>query len=252
MEKETIPAEAAEEEIAREETAVSQTAEPEATEEQVRSVQAQRTYANKKNAKEVFKNYFSATRIAYIAVFTALSLALRFLQFVILPSTPVSFLKFDFSDVFVLIGGYALGPVAGSVILVLKEVFYGVIHGSSSMYVGELANILTTLPMLLITSVLYKKHKGIKSVLIFMAVASLVRVACSFPINWLLNFPAFCAFDWNKGMDMFMLNWHWVTLFNLIKTAILAVVTLLVYKPLSSLVKLTNEKFDNLKKKKKA
>ena len=183
MEKETIPAEAAEEEIAREETAVSQTAEPEATEEQVWSVQAQRTYANKKNAKEVFKNYFSATRIAYIAVFTALSLALRFLQFVILPA--VSFLKFDFSDVFVLIGGYALGPVAGSVILVLKEVFYGVIHGSSSMYVGELANILTTLPMLLITSVLYKKHKGIKSVLIFMAVASLVRVACSFPINWL-------------------------------------------------------------------
>ncbi len=250
MEKETISAEAAEEEIASEETAVSQTAEPEATEEQVRSVQAQRTYAQKKNVKEVFKNYFSATRIAYIAVFTALSLALRFLQFVILPA--VSFLKFDFSDVFVLIGGYALGPVAGSVILVLKEVFYGVIHGSSSVYVGELANILTTLPMLLITSVLYKKHKGIKSVLIFMAVASLVRVACSFPINWLLNFPAFCAFDWNKGMDMFMLNWHWVTLFNLIKTAILAVVTLLVYKPLSRLVKLTNEKFDNLKKKKKA
>lgn len=250
MEKETISAEAAEEEIASEETAVSQTAEPEATEEQVRSVQAQRTYAQKKNVKEVFKNYFSATRIAYIAVFTALSLALRFLQFVILPA--VSFLKFDFSDVFVLIGGYALGPVAGSVILVLKEVFYGVIHGSSSVYVGELANILTTLPMLLITSVLYKKHKGIKSVLIFMAVASLVRVACSFPINWLLNFPAFCAFDWNKGMDMFMLNWHWVTLFNLIKTAILAVVTLLVYKPLSRLVKLTSEKFDNLKKKKKA
>lgn len=206
--------------------------------------------ALKKSAKEVFKNYFSATRIAYIAVFTALSLALRFLQFMILPA--VSFLKFDFSDVFVLIGGYALGPVAGGVILVLKEVFYGVIHGSSSMYVGELANILTTLPMLLITSVIYKKHKGIKSVLIFMAVACAARVAWSFPVNWLLNFPAFCAFDWPKGMEMFILNWHWVTLFNLIKTAILAAVTLLVYKPLSRLIKITSDKFNGLKKGKKA
>lgn len=206
--------------------------------------------ALKKSAKEVLKNYFSATRIAYIAVFTALSLALRFLQFMILPA--VSFLKFDFSDVFVLIGGYALGPVAGGVILVLKEVFYGVIHGSSSMYVGELANILTTLPMLLITSVIYKKHKGIKSVLIFMAVACAARVAWSFPVNWLLNFPAFCAFDWPKGMEMFILNWHWVTLFNLIKTAILAAVTLLVYKPLSRLIKITSDKFNGLKKGKKA
>lgn len=206
--------------------------------------------APKKSAKEVLKNYFSATRIAYIAVFTALSLALRFLQFMILPA--VSFLKFDFSDVFVLIGGYALGPVAGGVILVLKEVFYGVIHGSSSMYVGELANILTTLPMLLITSVIYKKRKGIKSVLIFMAVACAARVAWSFPVNWLLNFPAFCAFDWPKGMEMFILNWHWVTLFNLIKTAILAAVTLLVYKPLSRLIKITSNKFNGLKKGKKA
>ena len=206
--------------------------------------------ALKKSAKEVLKNYFSATRIAYIAVFTALSLALRFLQFMILPA--VSFLKFDFSDVFVLIGGYALGPVAGGVILVLKEVFYGVIHGSSSMYVGELTNILTTLPMLLITSVIYKKHKGIKSVLIFMAVACAARVAWSFPVNWLLNFPAFCAFDWPKGMEMFILNWHWVTLFNLIKTAILAAVTLLVYKPLSRLIKITSDKFNGLKKGKKA
>ncbi len=204
----------------------------------------------KKSAKEALKNYFTATRIAYIAVFTALSLALRFLQFVILPA--VSFLKFDFSDVFVLIGGYALGPVAGSVILILKELFYGVIHGSSSVYVGELANVLVTLPMLLITSLIYKKHKGLKAVLTVMAMACLVRVVWSVPVNWLLNFPAFCAFDWAKGMDLFLKNWHWVTLFNLIKTLILAAVTLLVYKPLSRLIKLTSKKFNGLKKKKNA
>ncbi len=216
---------------------------------EVETSQTEKSARTKKSAKEVFKNYFTATRIAYVAVFTALSLALRFLQFLILPA--VSFLKFDFSDVFVLIGGYALGPVAGSVILVLKELFYAVIHGSSTMYVGELANVLVTLPMLLITSLIYKKHKGIKSVLIVMAIACLVRVVWSFPVNWLLNFPAFCAFDWYKGMDLFIVNWHWVTLFNLIKTVIIAAVTFLVYKPLSRLIKLTSDKFNGLKNKKR-
>ena len=40
----------------------------------------------RKTAKEVLKDYFTATRIAYIAIFTALSFAIRFLQFAILPA----------------------------------------------------------------------------------------------------------------------------------------------------------------------
>ena len=44
-------------------------------EEQVAVQSVQAVSVQKKSAKEVFKNYFTATRIAYLAVFTALSFA---------------------------------------------------------------------------------------------------------------------------------------------------------------------------------
>ena len=48
---------------------------------------------NRKNIGEAFKNYFTATRMAYLAVFTALSFILRLpvFEFPIIPAVP--FLK---------------------------------------------------------------------------------------------------------------------------------------------------------------
>lgn len=202
-----------------------------------------------KRAKQALKNYFTATRISYIAVFTALAFALRLLQFSVLPAVP--YLQLDFSDVFVMVAGYALGPVAGMTTAVLKELIYGICF-TKTAFVGELANIVILLPLVLIPSIAYKKNKGIKSVLIWLSIACAVRVAWSFPVNWLLTFPVFIGLNWEKGMPMFLEVWYWAMLFNLIKTVALAATTVLVYKPLSKLIKLTSEKFDKLGKKSKS
>lgn len=177
--------------------------------------------AQKQSKGAIFKQYFTARRIAYIATFTAISFALRFLQFPILPAVP--FLKFDFSDAFILICAYALGPVAGIIAGVMKEVIYGIAF-TGSAFVGEIANIIILIPFILIPSIMYKKHKGIKSVLFWLAVACVVRTIWSIPVNLLLNFPAFMGFNWELGMSMFWKVWYWASLFNLIKNIILAVV----------------------------
>ena len=203
------------------------------------------TVTKKRSAGELFRNYFTATRIAYMAIFTALSFVLRMLQFSILPAVP--YLKFDFSDAFILICAYALGPVAGIISGVLKELIYGICF-TSTAFVGELANLVVMLPFVLIPSMLYKKYKGIKSVLIGLAIACVVRTVWSIPVNLLLNFPVFVGFNWELGMKTFLKVWYWATLFNLIKVAILCVVSFLLYKPLSRLIKLTNEKFSKHKK----
>ena len=220
--------------------AAQQSASAVSAEANEQSVQASAQPAGKdakKRAKEFFKTYFTATRIAYIGVFTALSLALRFLQFSVLPAVP--YLQLDFSDAFVFVCGYALGPVSGAITLVLKELIYGII-GSKTFFVGELANVVITLPFLLITSLIYKKHKGIKAVLVGMA------IACT--VNLLLNFPVYVGFDWPRGMSVYLKVWYWAMLFNLIKTVVLAAVVMLLYKPLSRLIQLTSEKFDRRKK----
>lgn len=201
----------------------------------------------KRTAKQVLSEYFTATRIAYIAIFTALSYALRFLEFALLPGTPISFLKLDFSNIFPLLGGFALGPLAGMIIGVLKEVLW--IFFSSTFGVGEIANIIMMLPFVLIPTIAYKRHKGIKSVIIFITIGCIAQVIWSFPVNWLFNFPVFVGFNWPFGMAFFINNyvWGWVMLFNLIKAVSISVIVLLIYKSVSKLIKLTNEKFSKRK-----
>lgn len=186
------------------------------------------------------KKYFDAMRIAYIAIFTALSFALRFVEFMVLPAVP--FLKIDFSDVFILICAYALGPVSGIIAGVMKEVIYGMFF-TKTYFVGELANMVILIPFILIPSIMYRKRKGIKSVIFWLVLSCLIRTAWSFPVNLFLNFPVFVGFNWKLGMSTFMSVWYWAMLFNLIKSFMIAVAALLLYKSISRLIHLINSKF---------
>ncbi len=204
---------------------------------------------------ERLKNYFTATRIAYMALFTALSyvLYLPYLEFSLIPAVP--FLKVDFSNSFVLVAGFSLGPVAGVVVGVLKELIHALTF-SSTFGVGELANILIMLPYVLVPSILYKKFKGIKSVLAILGGCCLLQAIWSIPVNYLLTFPFFLLTfhfpgveTWLDGMNYYLTVWYWAVLFNLVKTVLVTVAVLLLYKPLSRLIKVTHEKFERMRKK---
>ena len=196
---------------------------------------------DKKSAKQFFASYFSSTRIAYMAVFTALAyiLYMPWFEFYIIPA--VSFLKVDFSNTFVMIAGFSLGPVAAVIVGVLKEILHALTF-SSTVGIGELANIIVMLPYVLIPSIVYKWRKGIKSVLVLLAIGSIGQTLMSFPVNYVINFPFFLH-SWEKGTSFFLEVWYWVILFNFVKTVLISIATMLLYKPLSRLIKLTNAKF---------
>jgi len=211
--------------------------------------------AKKVGFGERLKNYFTATRIAYMALFTALSyvLYLPYLEFSLIPAVP--FLKVDFSNSFVLVAGFSLGPVAGVVVGVLKELIHALTFSSTSG-VGELANILIMLPYVLVPSILYKRFKGIKSVLAILGGCCLLQAVWSIPVNYLLTFPFFLLTfhfpgveTWLDGMNYYLTVWYWAVLFNLVKTVLVTVAVLLLYKPLSRLIKATHEKFERMRKK---
>jgi riboflavin transporter FmnP len=192
--------------------------------------------------KQRCKNYFTATRIAYMAVFTALAyvLYMPIFEFNIIPA--VSFLKIDFSNTFVMIAGFSLGPVAGIVVAVLKEVLHALTF-SQTVGIGELSNILVMLPYVLIPSIVYKKHKGIKVVVICLFLGCIAQTLVSIPVNYFINFPFFFSFNWEAGMQYYISVWYWVVLFNFVKTMLISAAVMLLYKPLSRLIKYTNKKF---------
>ena len=204
--------------------------------------------------KKGFSQYFTATRIAYLAVFTALAYILRMppFEFVIFPA--VDFLKMDFSNTFVMIAGFALGPVSGIIVGVLKELLYALTF-SQTVGIGELANILFILAYAFLPSIIYIKHKGIKVVVLSLIGGCILQVVMSVPINYLLNFPFYFTMfggTWTDGMEFYLSVWYWAVLFNLIKAVLITVATLLLYKPLSRLIKATNAKFASVGKHKQA
>ena len=65
------------------------------------------------------KTYFSAKNITRIAVFTALSFVLYMFVKLPLPIFP-QFLELQFSDMPALLTGFMMGPLAGSIVIVLR------------------------------------------------------------------------------------------------------------------------------------
>lgn len=52
-------------------------------------------------------------------------------------------------------------------------------------------------------------------------------------------------------MQYYLSVWYWAVLFNLIKTVLVTVAVVLLYKPLSRLIKITNAKFEKLNQKRR-
>lgn len=187
-----------------------------------------------------------------MATFTALSfvLYLPVFEFWIIPAVP--FLKIDFSNTFVMMAGFALGPIAGIIVGVLKELLHAAM--SSTFGIGEIANIIIMLPYVLIPSIVYKKHRNIKTVFITLAIGCVLQAVWSIPVNYLLTFPFFMsAFggSWKGGMDFYLDVWYWAVLFNFVKTVLVSAAVLLLYKQFQRLFNLIFNK-DRRKPKERA
>ncbi len=175
-------------------------------------------------------------KITTIAILSAIATII----FLIIEIPIAAFYKLDFSNVPVLMAGFALGPVAGIITLVLKGVIsIGLIRGD---WVGLLADLIVGMAMVLPASLIYMKKKTRKGAVIGMIVGSLIAIAASVPANILLielyHVPVEQVVAMGQGifpaikseLDFLLLI---TAPFNLLKWAAISIVGLLIYKPLS-------------------
>ncbi len=188
------------------------------------------------NFKETLKQRFSAKRLALMAIFVALSFAVSLLSFPVFPSTPVFFLELDFGNVFILLISFLLGPVEGVIVCVLKETLR--IFAGSTGGVGELANMLMTSAYILLPAIVYQYRKGIKTVVLALAGACVVGTLAALLVNRFITFPLFGElFLKTDGVALFNSAFWLIVAFNLIKTAAISLLTMLLYKRLSNFLK---------------
>lgn len=205
------------------------------------------------------KNYFSATRIAMIALFSALAGVLYILNFSI-PFAFPGFLEFRFSDVPVLIGTFALGPVAGCIIVVFMVLIKLGIVSTSTYFVGDLADILVGFALVIPVGLIYNKNRTFKGALLGLGAGSLVSTALAVLLNRILLVPAYVALmfggSWEPILGMmtplfpnctrenFYSLYLWVSVlpFNLLRCLVASLLTLLVYKRISRAINRLNER----------
>ena len=173
--------------------------------------------------------YFTASRIAKIALLSALAYVVTFLEFPVFPA--VSFLKLDFANVFILLGGFLYGPVAAVAISGVKELLS--LIDTQTIGVGEVANFLLTLSFVLVPTIVYRFKKGLPTVTVTLAIGCVLQIAASLVVNRYINFPLYENFLPFSAAEAFAQWWWYIILFNLIKCAAVSLVTLLLYKRIS-------------------
>ena len=205
------------------------------------------------------KNYFSATRIAMIALFSALAGVLYILNFSI-PFAFPGFLEFRFSDVPVLIGTFALGPVAGCIIVVFMVLIKLVIVSTSTYFVGDLADILVGFALVIPVGLIYNQNRTFKGALLGLGAGSLISTALAVLLNRILLVPAYVHLmfggSWDLILEMMrvlfpnctqenfysLYLWASVLPFNLLRCLVASLLTLLVYKRISRAINRLNER----------
>ena len=180
-------------------------------------------------ASEKKSGPFTAKKLALIAAFTALAFGASFLGFPVFPAAP--FLKLDFSFAIMLIGAYMLGALPGEITVIAFTLFR--LPLSQTGMIGELANFIMAQFFVVVPSLIYERKRKFSVVAITLTAATLIISAVSLLINRYLLFP----FYMQDGAAAFFADvWYLIILFNLIKGASNAVITVLLYKRLKKIL----------------
>ena len=204
---------------------------------------------NQKKAGSTARQGFQTRDIALIGMFGAIASVLMFFELP-LPFAP-SFYKLDLSQVPVLIRSFALGPAAGIFIELIKILIHFIIKGTSTAGVGEAANFIIGCALILPAGIIYRTGKTRKRAIAGMAAGTVIMTAAGCLINAFVLLPTYAAafgmpMDALIGMgsavnsavhDLATFAILCVAPFNLLKGIAVSIITFLIYKRISGLIK---------------
>ena len=185
-------------------------------------------------------------RLVKVGILAALAYVLMFIQ-VPVPIAP-PFMKLDLADVPALVGGFAMGPWYGVLIQLIKNVLN--LSKTMTYGIGELSNFIVGSTYVLVSAFIYRNKKTKKTALIALALGVLAMTAVATLSNAFVVFPiygkvmkmdleAFAGMVSGNGLvnNYITLMIFSIAPFNIIKGGIEAIVTELIYKRISPIIK---------------
>lgn len=184
--------------------------------------------------------------ITVTAVFSAVAAVLMMLSFNV-PLMP-SFIKFDFSELPVLIASFAIGPLGGAAVALIKNLINLIFTTTGG--VGELSNFISSCIFAVTAGTIYKHHKTRKGAAVAALIGALTMAVAGVFSNYFIIYPLFSLIGWKSEKVLGLYQavnpnirnlWQALFIFNMPFTFIKGMVTfalsLPIYKKLSPIIK---------------
>ncbi len=203
------------------------------------------------DSKKRNSSFYHIYRIALIGILSAAAFGLMKLEFPMLFIAP-EFYKMDFSELPVIIGTFALGPISGVIIELLKNLLNVLLDGTNTAFVGEFANFAMGVCYILPAGILYYFRKTKKTAIVGLSISTVCCVILGCFVNAYVLLPMYSKlyFEGNieliidmgtkvhsiiKDVPTFVI--FAVAPFNLIKYGASTLITIFIYKRISRILK---------------
>lgn len=189
-------------------------------------------------------------KMVVTAMLSTIGFILMYVEFSV-PFMP-TFIKMDLSELPALIGAFSMGPLSGIAVCLIKNVLH--LFVSTTGGVGELSNFLLGACFVLPAGLIYQKWRNRKSAVIGAFLGALAMALVSIVSNYFIVYPVYYAFMPKEavltayqaifpGVDNIL---QCLIVFNapftFLKGLFSVIITLLIYKPLSPIIKGTHIK----------
>ena len=195
------------------------------------------------------KKSLSIKNITRIAILGALGAFLMLIDFPIFVAP--SFYKLDIGDLPCLIGAFAIGPIPGLFIQIIKILLKLLLKPTSTAFIGEVAAFIFSSSYCISASIIYQSNKSKKGAIKAIIIGSIIMVLVSTIANYgfildayskLYGMPLEAIIGLGNKIFPIVTNKLSFVLccvlpFNLIKAVLVDVLTMLLYKHISPLLK---------------
>ena len=195
------------------------------------------------------KEYLNTRTMVKVSILGAFSFVLMLFEFPLWFAP--AFLKVDFSDVPAMIGSFALGPFAGVLVQLIKNLLNLIIEGTETAAVGELANFIVGSIFVYTAGAIYQKHKSFKTAIIGMITGTLLMTIGMSIANYFVMIPLYAKiFGWpiedivalGSAVNKYIVDFKTLILFavvpfNILKGIMVTLITTLLYKKVSPILK---------------
>ena len=186
--------------------------------------------------------FLTPSTLVKISILSAIGYILMFIA-VPLPMLFPEFLKIDISDLTALLGGIALGPMAGVTISFFKNLLQFITGMSSTGGVGEFANFLIGGSFVFTVSYIYSKKRDVLGVIIGLIIGMIIMTIVGCIANYFIILPFYSTIGFsidavvamgsaiNPAIHDKLTFIIWVIApFNILKSGIMSLLTLPMYK----------------------